>query len=267
MKITKLKIENFKAIKNIKLDNLSNTVLIAGPNGCGKSCIFDSIRLLKSLIGGYQNNEWHLWFNEFQIKPQNIRQEITKLFQTEDRELKIEASFTFNDSEKDFLRNEGKFILEHRLWKRYVPDLANQHYKSRPVGAEYNQLAQQISSQCEISFKKLQEELLREEFIATFIANKNGKFSSQALSALQLAFSVYEKDLGVIDYHGPHRNYKKEVLDNINLNIQTNRQSMKNHSLYNLDNKYSNMKQELASNYIRKNTFTKIWRSINSGRF
>ena len=27
MKITKLKIENFKAIKNIKLDNLSNTVL------------------------------------------------------------------------------------------------------------------------------------------------------------------------------------------------------------------------------------------------
>lgn len=107
MKITKLKIENFKAIKNIALENLSNTILIAGPNGCGKSCIFDSVRLLKSLIGGYQENEWQLWFNEFQIKPQNIRQEITKLFQTEDRELKIEAQFEFSNDEKDFLRIGG----------------------------------------------------------------------------------------------------------------------------------------------------------------
>ena len=54
MKIKRLEIENFKAIKHIKLDGLSDTVLIAGPNGCGKSCIFHAIRLLKSTIGGYQ---------------------------------------------------------------------------------------------------------------------------------------------------------------------------------------------------------------------
>ena len=252
MKITKLKIENFKAIKKIELDNLSNNVLIAGPNGCGKSCIFDSVRLLKSLIGGYQNNEWHLWFNEFQIKPQSIRQEITKLFQTEDKELKIEASFTFNSSEKDFLKKESKFILEHKLWKRHVPDLANQHYRSRPVGVEYVPLAQQISQQCEPDFQKLIQELSNEEFLATFVADRNGKFLPYAPKALQLAFSVYEKDLGVIDYHGPHRNYQKEVLNNISLNIQTNRQSMKNHSLYNYQNKYNNMKQELAGDYIRR---------------
>jgi len=253
MKIVKFKIENFKAIKSIKLDNLSNTILIAGPNGCGKFCIFDSIRLLKSLIGGYQDNEWHLWFNEFQIKPQNIRQEIVKLFQTEDRDLKIEAIFTFNDSEKNFLRNEGKFILEYQLWKRYVPNFANQqqNYKARPLGAEYNSLAQRISQECEPNFKSLKKELNQEVFPASFIANKQGKFSYISGLALQLAFRTYERDLGIIDYHGPHRNNKKEVLDNINLNIQTNRQSMKNHSLYNLDNKYSHMKQELASDYIR----------------
>ena len=256
MKITKLKIENFKAIKSIELDNLSNTVLIAGPNGCGKSCIFDSIRLLKSFIGGYQDNEWHLWFNEFQIKPQNIQQEITKLFQTGDKELKIEAQFEFNSTEKDFLKNEGKFILEYKLWKRRVPNFVKQneyqHYKFRPVGVEYNQLAQQISKQSEPIFERLKQELVIKKFIAKFTANKNGKFLSSAPLALQLAFSIYEKDFGIIDYHGPHRNYAKEVLRNINLDIQTSRQSMKSHSLYNIQNKYNNIKQELAGDYIRK---------------
>lgn len=73
---------------------------------------------------------------------------------------------------------------------------------------------------------------------------------------MQLPFNIYEKDLGIIDYHGPHRNYQKEALDNINLNIQTSRQSMKSHSLYNYQNKYNNMKQELAGDYIR-NLLTK----------
>ena len=76
MKIKSLKIENFRAIKYMELNDLTDTVLIAGPNGCGKSCIFHAIRLLKSIIGGYTDNEWHLWFNEFQIRPENVRQDI-----------------------------------------------------------------------------------------------------------------------------------------------------------------------------------------------
>jgi len=62
MQITSLTVVNFRAITRIELRNLPPSVVIAGPNGCGKSCVFDAIRLLKSVYGGYQPNEWQSWW-------------------------------------------------------------------------------------------------------------------------------------------------------------------------------------------------------------
>jgi len=56
MKIENLRISNFRGIKEVALENLGNMVIIAGQNGSGKSCIFDAVRLLKSVYGGYQAN-------------------------------------------------------------------------------------------------------------------------------------------------------------------------------------------------------------------
>ena len=53
MKIVNLLVENFRAINRVELSDLQDMVVIAGPNGCGKSCILDSIRLFKSVYGGY----------------------------------------------------------------------------------------------------------------------------------------------------------------------------------------------------------------------
>lgn len=75
MKFCALEIKNFRAITHLKLSDLSDVIVIAGPNGCGKSQIFHAIRLLKSVYGGYQPDEWRQWFNEFQVNleqnPQN----------------------------------------------------------------------------------------------------------------------------------------------------------------------------------------------------
>ena len=57
MKIDAFTIENFRGIKRVSASNLGDTIIIAGQNGSGKSCIFDAIRLLKSVYGGYQQNE------------------------------------------------------------------------------------------------------------------------------------------------------------------------------------------------------------------
>ena len=78
MRFSSLLIENFKAIERLEVTELTDFVLIAGPNGCGKSCIFDAIRLLKSVYGGYQSNEWQQWFGEFQIDMNN-RDELKRL--------------------------------------------------------------------------------------------------------------------------------------------------------------------------------------------
>ena len=54
MKIDSLTIKNFRGISDVSLNDLGSMVIIAGQNGSGKSCLFDAIRLLKSIYGGYR---------------------------------------------------------------------------------------------------------------------------------------------------------------------------------------------------------------------
>ena len=90
MQITRLEVENFRAVRRATLPELGDTVLIAGPNGCGKSCLFDAVRLLKSTYGGYQPNEWQQWFGEFQI---NVRDEVQLLRLFHDRSRPVRVAF------------------------------------------------------------------------------------------------------------------------------------------------------------------------------
>ena len=72
MRIENLKIENFRA-KKVWIDTRSTMIVIAGPNGCGKSCVLDGIRFIKSAYGGYGPNEWDQWLGEFQIGSSGFR--------------------------------------------------------------------------------------------------------------------------------------------------------------------------------------------------
>ena len=258
MKLVKLEIENFKAIKRFELDNLSDNVLIAGPNGCGKSCVFHAIRLLKSTIGGHQENEYNQWFNEFQINQSNLKEDITRLFQTNDRSLKISAEFELHNTEKQLLQINGSFMIEYNLIKNKYPSffentnlLSGSSYKARPVGQQFQDSLKRISKECEKDFKTLRQNLLAPTLQANLWASPGGEIRIASPLALRLAFSFYEESLGIIDYHGPDRTYNKEVLGNINVNIQTNHQNKKSHSLYNYQSKYANIKQEMAGDYIK----------------
>jgi predicted ATPase len=59
MKFHSLKIANLRVIRRFEINDLGSFVVIAGQNGSGKSCVFDAIRLLKSIYGGYSANEYH----------------------------------------------------------------------------------------------------------------------------------------------------------------------------------------------------------------
>ena len=69
MKIKQLMVRNFRAIDYAEIDSDSTMIVIAGPNGCGKSCVLDAIRLAKSAYGGYDEHEFRHWMGEFQIDP------------------------------------------------------------------------------------------------------------------------------------------------------------------------------------------------------
>src|SRR5947208_10190536 len=116
MQITSLTVVNFRAITRIELRNLPPSVVIAGPNGCGKSCVFDAVRLLKSAYGGYQPNEWQSWFGEFQINVQNVPGAWLTLFQDKAKPMRVMAEFVLSVAEVNYLRQEARTLLSDRIW-------------------------------------------------------------------------------------------------------------------------------------------------------
>lgn len=53
MRITSITLSNFKSIREMHLADVPNLVVLAGPNGSGKTAIFDAIRIFKEAIAGY----------------------------------------------------------------------------------------------------------------------------------------------------------------------------------------------------------------------
>lgn len=100
MRLRQLEISNFKALTYFALEDLGDAVVLAGPNGCGKSCVLDAIRLLKSAYAGYNPNEWQSWFGEFQISFNQRPQDLAQLLQDDQRELRISGQFSFAPEEK-----------------------------------------------------------------------------------------------------------------------------------------------------------------------
>jgi AAA ATPase domain len=124
MKITGLRISNFKAITDVELPNLGDMIVVAGPNGCGKSCIYDAIRLLKSAYGGYQPNEWQSWFGEFQIAVNQSFDQWIGLLQQKSAPLKMTAVVVLSANEIAYLRENGRKVLMDQIWREEVPEAA-----------------------------------------------------------------------------------------------------------------------------------------------
>lgn len=252
MKIRNVHISNFKAIKDLNLNDLEDTVVIAGPNGCGKSCIFDAIRLLKSLYGGHNQNEWHQWFGEFQINLRTLKDDVKRILNDKSKSLKIAIAFEFSEEEKKyFIENAGR-LLEDILWSSILPD--ENRSRGRGVNAS------------EIRHHKPSVEQRRDEFLDSFLKeiesdlfwgevniSPEGDIHVEPRPMLELCFEVYDpKNIGLIDYHSANRTYVREQVGGINLNIESSDQKLKKHALYNSVNKYNNVKSEMAGAYVRE---------------
>src|SRR5258708_20601 len=106
MRIRSLRIHNFRAIERFEVDNLSDFIVIAGPNGCGKTTVLDALRLVKSV---YVTNEWNRWFSEFGInleRPENL----PTLFRKPGIPITIEARLLLDKDEKQILHSRAENI-------------------------------------------------------------------------------------------------------------------------------------------------------------
>ena len=100
---------------------------------------------------------------------------------------------------------------------------------------------------------KLIEELNKPAFTGILIIQPNSSIFAEKSILLEVLFSRYDPtNIGIIDYHGANRNYARQQIDGVNLSIDTSNNHQKQHALYNSASKYSNLKTEMASSFVRQ---------------
>lgn len=252
MRITSLRIQNLRAIELLEIHDLKDFVIVAGPNGCGKTTVLDAVRLIKSI---YVHNEWRLWFGEFGI---NIDQpgNLSHIFRDANQSAQLNATVRLSEDEHEFLLNHADNIAKSIFLNR----LQNQRFARTVTGdppLHIDSLPKSQISQVEHDANVLSSSLKQ--------ALRTGLEFSAGLQMLAhppqvvpinspvatAAFTTFRPEsLGEIEFHTSRRNYVRESVDNIRLRVGDRAEERRNRFLYDLENKYKNVKTQLGEEYI-----------------
>lgn len=254
MKIESLKIENFRGIQKLEVKSLGDTVIIAGQNGSGKSCIFDAIRLLKSTYGGYQQNEWQHFFGEFAIQLHGGSKNLKGLFNDIERPVLIECVFKLRENEKKFISHNVRDLLEETIWQILLPEAFQWGgHRKALFSSQFRHRQPEVNARLDEQLPILMKELSAESITGQITILPNGTFNLLDSILLTLIFTNYKpRQIGVIDFHGAQRHYGREIVQGINLSLDQANQQHSQHVLYNYNNKYANVKSEMAGNFVKE---------------
>lgn len=254
MKIESIFIENFRGIQKLEATCLGDTIIIAGQNGSGKSCLFDAIRLLKSTYGGYQQNEWQQFFGEFAIQLHGGSKNLKGLFNDASQAAVIECGFKLRDTEKSFITNNAEALLEEAIWQMLLPEAFQWGgYHKALFSNQFRERQPEVSAKVQNDLPLLQAELASEKITGKVVINPNGQIVIDTSRLLTVVFTNYKpKEIGVIDFHGAQRHYGRENVQGINLSLDQANQQHSQHTLYNYNNKYANVKSEMAGNFVKE---------------
>src|SRR6476620_2489804 len=252
MRFRTLKVANLRAVRLFEVNDLQDFVVVAGPNGCGKSCVFDGIRLLKSVYGGYSQNEYMQWFGEFEINL-NDRHGLSRMFRDPTQPVEIAAVIEFAASERAFMRDNAADLIWPLAWQR-VTGQAIDHWSFNRMAiatqlAQYKEAVEQLVTTLAHS---LDQELNGTQHTISLTIRPDGTLETAPCLPAEVSFQAYQpNDLGIIEYHSATRSYTRQPLQGINLDAREFENQRRQQTLYNSQAKYQNVKTELATGYLR----------------
>ena len=254
MRITAFNIQNFRGIRQAHADNLGGTIIIAGQNGSGKSCIFDALRLLKSAYGGYQQNEWHHWMGEFSINVNSTSQDLAGIFNQKNAPLFLQFEFELHDLEKAYLSKNASELLMDSIWRSKLPDAyAFSGYRMAMFASQFRDLEPEVRAEAERIRPEFIAELAQPTLSGIINIEPGGRMKVRQSSVLPVVFTLYKpREIGLLDYHGAQRHYGREQVGAVNISLDQANQVQSAHALYNYANKYANVKSEMAASYMRE---------------
>ena len=255
MRFENITIKNFRAIEHVAIDAANGSmIVIAGPNGCGKSCILDAIRFVKSAYGGYEDNEWEHWLNEFQIS--RDPGEMKSILRNKQMPAHINVTLTLHDREKLHLHEHGARFMEEIAWNQLYPGSKYRLWQQRvriegeQNPALQNQLAQ-VENLTHTFVSNLHNELRKNEISGEVTILPSGQVTIQRNLILGSIWRIYDpQNVGVVNYHGSHRHYTREQVGGVNLSLKTQEQQERQSTLYNYINKYANIKTQMATEFV-----------------
>lgn len=254
MRLARLEIVNFKALTYFEIEAVGDAVVLAGANGSGKSCVLDAIRLLKSAYAGYNPNEWHHWMGEFQINFQQRPQDLARLLQDPDRDLRITGTFTFAEAELAYIRDNAMTLLTDAAWREVVPELAGwRSLLTTSFAAQFRAHGPEVGRRAKEGLGELHAEFERDGHLASVTINSNGVGKTEPSRLLELAFASYDpKTIGVMEFFSADRQYNRETVGGVNLDVAGLEEQRRQNALYNPQNKYAGLKSEMASDMVRQ---------------
>jgi hypothetical protein len=252
LRFLSLKVSNLRAVRLFEADDLKDFIVIAGPNGSGKSCVFDAIRLLKSVYGGYQADEYMQWFGEFAINPQD-RTALRAMFRDPSQPVEISATIAFSDSERDFLIENAADLVWPIAWQRATGQrMDHWSFNRMAIATQLAQHRDVVQGLIDTITAELKAELQSQTHELFVGITPDSNLDIRECVPAEVSFQAYEpQHLGIIEYHSAQRAYPRQPLGGINLDAREFENQRRTQSLYNWQAKYQNVKTELAAGYLR----------------
>lgn len=157
----------------------------------------------------------------------------------------------FSDEEKEFIKSSGAILMQTLLWKQ--TNTPRRGLRPLSLAEQIKLYGTEVEERTKAEFEVILQSLQHEFVLAELSISTKPEIAMANAPLLQLAWSTFApQEIGIIDYHAAQRSYQREQVGSINLHSEGSDQRLGQHALYDLTNKYSNIKAEMASSYIRE---------------